>query len=207
MYGHWATMSLESSTLTVTPFKMLPIERKRNLEGRTATPEDIKKEQEEIHSRIVKRKDDELEHDEAAIDLVGFFLINSSASLISIHQIKQLGSDTMVNAFACNFKIGGELNKDVVEANFLNTRIYQRLSVQTVSDDLKDRPIIILRTELKQADYLRALDNFKSRIGLLGPENLVVLSNVSMCVHFASLHIVRRLMRTVGAHSPRLASS
>jgi len=90
----------------------------------------------------------------------------------------------MVNAFVCNFKVGDDANKDVVEANFLNTRIYQRLSIQTVKDDLKDRPIIILRTELKQADYLRALDNFKSRIGLVGPDNLVVLSNVSMCVCF-----------------------
>lgn len=88
----------------------------------------------------------------------------------------------MVNAFACNFKIGDAVNQNVVEANFLNTRIYQRLSVQTVKDDLKDRPIIILRTELKQADYMGALDNFKSRIGLSGSENLVVLSNVSMCV-------------------------
>ena|SRR5882672_591945 len=96
----------------------------------------------------------------------------------------KLGSDTMVNAFVCNFRIGDEVNKDVVEANFLNTRIYQRLSVQTVKDDLKDRPIIILRTQLKQADYLGALDNFKSRIGLVGSENLVVLSNVSMCVGF-----------------------
>jgi hypothetical protein len=88
----------------------------------------------------------------------------------------------MVNAFACNFKIGDAVNQNVVEANFLNTRIYQRLSVQTVKDDLKDRPIIILRTELKQADYMGALDNFKARIGLSGSENLVVLSNVSMCV-------------------------
>ena len=188
MYGHWATMSLESSTLTVTPFKMLPVERKKHLEGRTATPEEIKKEQEEIRGMIVKRRDDELEHDEAAIDLVGLFVF-IEAIFYLFYQIKQLGSDTMVNAFACNFKFAGEVNKDVVEANFLNTRIYQRLSVQTVTDDLKDRPIIILRTELKQADYLRALDNFKSRIGLLGPQNLVVLSNVSMCVGFGRVTV------------------
>ena len=105
-------------------------------------------------------------------------------------QVRKLGSDTMVNAFACNFKVGGVINEDVVEANFLNTRIYQRLSVQTVKDDLKDRPIIILRTELKQADYLGTLDKFKSRIGLSGPENLIVLSNVSMCVCFVGLHMM-----------------
>ena len=109
-------------------------------------------------------------------------------------QVRKLGSDTMVNAFACNFKIGDVVNEDVVEANFLNTRIYQRLSVQSVKDDLKDRPIIILRTELKQADYLGTLDKFKSRIGLSGPENLVVLSNVSMCVYFVVLHMIHLLI-------------
>ena len=106
----------------------------------------------------------------------------------------RLGSDTMINAFACNFKVEKEVNNDVIEANFLNTRIYQRLSVQTVQDDLKDRPIIILRTEFKQTDYLKALDKFKSRIGLLGPENLVVLSNVSMCVGYVGLHMTRPLI-------------
>jgi hypothetical protein len=182
-------MSLESSTLTVTPFNMLPVERKKHLEGQTATPEEIKKEQEEIRSKIVRRRNDELERDEAAMALVGFIINLRVTFLIRAHQVRNLGSDTMVNAFACNFKVGDAVNKDVIEANFLNTRIYQRLSVQTVKDDLKDRPIIILRTELKQADYLGALDKFKSRIGLSGSENLVVLSNVSMCVGSGGFHM------------------
>jgi hypothetical protein len=51
---------------------MLPIERERQLEGRTATHEDIKKEQEEIHRKIVTRNSDEIEQDEAAMTLVGY---------------------------------------------------------------------------------------------------------------------------------------
>ena len=73
MYGHWATMSLESSTLTVTPFNMLPIERKKELENGTATPEEIKREQEEIRSKIVNRMNGDLEHDDTAMALVGLF--------------------------------------------------------------------------------------------------------------------------------------
>lgn len=96
-------------------------------------------------------------------------------------QLKTLGSDTMINAFACNFKIDGALNTDVIEANFLNSRLYQRLSVQSTNDDLTDRPIIILRTEFEQEEYKGCLTRFKSRIGVSqGPEMLVVLSNVSM---------------------------
>jgi hypothetical protein len=64
-------MSLRSLTLTVTPFNMLPIEHKRNLEGQAATPKEIKMEQEEIHRKIVRRTNDELERDEAAMALVG----------------------------------------------------------------------------------------------------------------------------------------
>jgi hypothetical protein len=74
-------MSLESSTLTVTPFNMLPIEQNRHLKGQTATPEEIKKEQEEIRSKIVNRINDELERDEGAIALVRFSFIISRASL------------------------------------------------------------------------------------------------------------------------------
>jgi hypothetical protein len=71
-------MSLESSTLTVTPFNMLPVERKMQLEGQTATPEEIKREQEQIRSKIVKRRNDELERDESAMALVSLFLMNST---------------------------------------------------------------------------------------------------------------------------------
>ena len=91
----------------------------------------------------------------------------------------------MINAFACNFKVDGMVNTDVVEANFLNARIYQRLSVQGVEDDPRDRPIIILRTEFTQEDYRTTLDKFKSRMQLSGPEDLVALSNVSMCANFS----------------------
>ena len=60
-------MSLESSTLTVTPFNMLPIE----IENPDATPEEIKTQQETIRDTIVNRRNDELEHDSVAMELVG----------------------------------------------------------------------------------------------------------------------------------------
>ena len=72
MYGHWATMTFQSS-MFVTPFNMLPIERKKQLEGQTTTPEEIKKEQEEIRSKIVNGQNNELERDEAAMTLVRLF--------------------------------------------------------------------------------------------------------------------------------------
>ena len=68
MYGVWATMSLKSERLLVTPFNMLPIERKHFPE--LASPDEIRQEQEKIWNTIVNRPNYELEHDEDAIGLV-----------------------------------------------------------------------------------------------------------------------------------------
>lgn len=108
-----------------------------------------------------------------------------------VHQVGKLGSDTMVNAFACNFKLGRQVARDVVKGNFLQNRMSQRLSVRTMKDDPKDRPMLIMRTEVKQTDYLKALDKFKSRIGLSGSENQS--RGPLNCVH------VRRLCRVTHA--------
>ena len=90
-----------------------------------------------------------------------------------------------MNAFACNFRLrDGSVNTDVVEANFLNRRIYQRLSVSTLKDELSDKPVLILQTEFNQSIYKGALEVFKNRMGLppKSSENLIALSNVSMFV-------------------------
>ena len=94
----------------------------------------------------------------------------------------------MINAFACNFraKAGGEINDDVVAANFLNQRLYDRLSVRRTRDVINDRPIIIIRTEFKASAYKGTLEAFKKRMKVKGPEDLVALSNVSMCVCISS---------------------
>ena len=94
--------------------------------------------------------------------------------------MQQLGSDLVVNAFVCNFRVNGEVNTDVAEANFLNARIYERLSFHKLSDELKDRKIIIMSTILSQEEYGNCLTNFKDRLGLVGDGNLFALINVSM---------------------------
>ena len=93
-------MSLESSTLNVTLFNMLPIERKKELENGTATPEEIRESKKKFRSKIENRMSGDLEHDDTAMPLVG-----------------RLGSDTMINALVCNFKVEKEVNNDVIEAN------------------------------------------------------------------------------------------
>ena len=182
MYGVWATMSLSSEQLLVTPFNLLPIERQYYPDP--APPAEIRDQQEKIWSEIVNRPNYELEYDEHAMELVRRFgCVSARRYSLTRGQVNELCPDTIINAFACNFKVNGVVNTDVVEANFLNTRMYQRLSMSSLADDLSDRPLLILRTEFSQAGYKDSLTVFKNRIGLSGPEDLVALSNVSMQVH------------------------
>ncbi|KAF8324114.1 PLP-dependent transferase [Clavulina sp. PMI_390] len=158
MYAHWATMTIEEDQpLVVTPFNRLPTERDKE------SPEEILKQRREIRRLIVERLNHEIEHDLDAMTL--------------IHKI---GSDLMINAFACNFRIGKKVNSDVVEASFLNRRLYQRLSITKKEDDIQERPIILMGTEFTVKRYGDVLKRYKERIGLVGDENLFALSNTSM---------------------------
>ena len=94
--------------------------------------------------------------------------------------MRQVGSDLVVNTFACNFLVDGITNSDVSEANYLNARIYNRLSLKSMTEKLEDKKVIIMSGVLLQREYGACLTKFKERLGLQGPEDLYVLVNVSM---------------------------
>jgi hypothetical protein len=158
MYGHWATMSLDHPKLLVVPFRMLPSETKPN-----TSAEKVDDECRFIRDILLKRTREELANDPKACALM-----------------RQMGSDLVVNTFACNFRVDGAINQDVSEANHLNARIYDRFSLKRMSEKLDDRKVIIMSTVLSQSEYGACLTKFKERLGLKGPEDLYVLANVSM---------------------------
>ncbi|KAI5836929.1 hypothetical protein DFP73DRAFT_532317 [Morchella snyderi] len=151
--------------LVVVPFNTLPAKK-----GANPTPEKIALRRSSIRNRIVNRENTELYNDPEAMAL-----------------LEKLGSDLMINAFACNFKINGKINEDIksyssisiqVEANYLNNRIFSRLSVMTVDDVVGDRPMILTSSIFEQSVYKGCLDNFKRRLGLEGDQDLFVLVNL-----------------------------
>ncbi|KAI0060318.1 pyridoxal-dependent decarboxylase domain protein [Artomyces pyxidatus] len=158
MYGHWATMSLDHPNLLVVPFRMLPSEK-----SATPSAKEVDEERRYIRDFILTRTREELANDPRATAL-----------------LRQMGSDLVVNAFACNFRVNGKVNKDIDEANYLNARIYEKLSFHKLSDSLNDRKVIVMSTVFSQKEYGACLMNFKERLGLSGDGNLVVLVNVSM---------------------------
>ena len=100
----------------------------------------------------------------------------------SEEQILNWGSDLMIKAFACNFYIDGKPNADVVEADYLNGRLYARLSIRKLEDNIHARPLILYSTRFQQKSYGPSLTRFRSRLRLdsIDDEDLVALCNTSM---------------------------
>ena len=119
---------------------------------------------------------------EKILDVDNDVLINDNAAM---KVVIQMGSDLAINAFAVNFRFRDNnkrlvTNQDVVEANNLGKRIFERLSISKVTDNVLDKPLVLTSTQLKQSKYGQCLTNFKERLGLSGPQDLYVLVNVVM---------------------------
>ncbi|KAK7013215.1 hypothetical protein R3P38DRAFT_3207165 [Favolaschia claudopus] len=165
MYSYWTTMDYysekEGGRLAITAVNRLPTEK----EDRP---------QPEIDEQKTRIRTEILETDNADLRKRGY------------EKMKEIGSDTMINAFVCNYKIdsNGNYNRDISQANFLNQRLYDRLSVRTPRDTINDKPLIINRTEFKQNAYKDTLTSLKSRMHLdvesCKEDSLIALSNVSM---------------------------
>lgn len=156
--AHWATM--ENRKFIVVPLNILPSEE---TEG-PARVDAVDKEKQEIRDRILKKTNWEVSQDPKAMELLG-----------------SLRSDLIVNAFTCNFRLkDGTLNDDVEEANNLNRRIVNRLSVTSPDKLPAEVPFFLTSTEFLQHEYGACADHFKKRLGLKGETNLFVLRNVTM---------------------------
>jgi hypothetical protein len=155
MYAHLVTMSTDETEFIVVPMNALPSNTGHG---------DLKK---FIREKILDVKNEDLVKDQDAMKVV-----------------IEMGSDLAINAFAVNFrKTSGSLvvaNQDVVEANNLAKRIFERLSISKVTDDVPSIPLILTSTQLTQASYKTCLTDFKTRLGLVGDQDLYTLVNVVM---------------------------
>ena len=97
-----------------------------------------------IRERILGKSNEEIVQDEDAFKL-----------------LCTLASDLNINAFACNFRINGEVNDDVEEANYLNKAIFDSLSI-THRDVLPSTiPLFLSATTFAQADYGACVQNYQ----------------------------------------------
>lgn len=154
MYAHLATMSTDETDFIVVPLNALPTDV-------DVGTEDVKT---YIRTHILNTSNKDLVQDQDAMKL-----------------IQAMGSDLAINVFVVNFRLtNGHVNEDVVEANNLNKRIFEKLSVSSVNHSIYDRPLILTSTQFSQKAYGKCLDNYKERLGLKGQQDLYVLINVVM---------------------------
>lgn len=72
----------------------------------------------------------------------------------ALQLLPKLGSDLVINAFSCNFRLlDGSLNQDVEEANNFNKRIVKRLSISSWDEVPADVPFFLTSTKFVQHEY------------------------------------------------------
>jgi hypothetical protein len=151
-------MSLDHPNLLLVPFRMLPSEMDPDTSAKK-----VDEERRFIRDTLLRHPREVLANDPKACALM-----------------RLMGSDLVVNSFACNFRVDGVINQDISEANSLNSRIYDRLSLKKLTEKPESRKAIIMSSVLSQKGYGACLSKFKDRLGLRGQEDLVILVNVSM---------------------------
>jgi hypothetical protein len=122
-----------------TDFMVVPFNPMRH-EG---SPKRLQEEKEFIRSRIIGKSNQQIVQDQEAMD-----------------EMTALGSDLNINAFACNFKIHGVPNTDPEEANYLNNRIFDRLSLTKIAEEPMDVPLFLSSTQFAQKDYGSCVKNY-----------------------------------------------
>lgn len=175
-------MSTKDDPFVVVPLNMLPSELK---EG--STPEDVEEERQKIRDQILLKSNAEMMDEDAERP--------EEEKVMKL--LRALGSDLNINAFACNFRYSdGNLNEDIEEANYLNKRIVERLSVDEPGDDPTIIPFYLTSTEFPQSDYGECATNFKKRLGLPPSDmDLFVLRNVVMNPFPTERKFISRLAR------------
>ncbi|KAH8099827.1 pyridoxal phosphate-dependent transferase [Cristinia sonorae] len=175
MYAHLATMSDTTTPFIVRPLNLLPAEESGG---------DVEAQKTFIRRNILNVPNMTLRHDSQAWGL-----------------LVEMGSDLSINAFAVNFKIGDHVNQDVVEANYLNKRIFEALSITHVDDDKPKPKLFLTSTTLSQENYGKCLTTFKERLGLVGDQDLYTLVNVIMSpwptAHGMTTTVAQALQETI----------
>lgn len=168
-------MSTESSSFVCVPLNLLPSERKAEQDpGTTAESyaQAVNQEKQWIRERILNKSNQEIIDEDADRP-------NEEKAMVLL---RALGSDLNINAFALNFRRSdGTLNDDVEEANYLNRRVVEALSVDSPEDDPTKIPFYLTSTEFEHELYGNCAQHFKKRLGLAQDEmSLFVLRNVLM---------------------------
>ncbi|KAF4984522.1 hypothetical protein FZEAL_318 [Fusarium zealandicum] len=172
--AHYATM-IDDDFICV-PFNMLPAENQGN---KLFLSPAVQKQREQIRDLIIGKEDVEIFSSKDAMKL-----------------IRDLGSDTNINAFALNWKdADGNLNTDLEEANYLMKRVVDKLSITNANTDPTTIPIFLTSTQFSFEDYGKCSETFMKRMGVApSHQSLFVIRNVVMSPFPTRKNFIVKLM-------------
>ncbi|EEB96233.1 hypothetical protein MPER_04664, partial [Moniliophthora perniciosa FA553] len=153
MYAYLVTMSTKDTDFIVTPLNMLPAEQEGG---------DVEGQKQFIRNRILRVPNEKLVQDEEAMQLI--------QDMGSLHQR------------VCRQFQDRREDEDVISANNLNQRIFERLSIVSPEGTIHDKPLFLTSTQFSYQDYGDCLKTYKRRLGLATDtkQDLYSLINVVM---------------------------
>ncbi|KAL4229059.1 hypothetical protein ACF0H5_012097 [Mactra antiquata] len=134
-YCAWMVLAKEDDNFVCVPMKPLP--PKMTAEKATMT----------IKKHIMYKEFDDIQMDPVAMEF-----------------LKEIGPDTLINAFAVNLKG----NTDLEKCNKITLEVFRRLSHTNPYENVMRVPLILTNSALHPMKFGRAVRQFKERLGLPG---------------------------------------
>lgn len=151
-YAHFLTMAEAHDPFIIKTVQRLPAERQER------SPEEIKRQYLKLKYDINPLSNEEI------------FANSEYMNLFS-----ELGGDQAITSYAFNFKVNGEINKNIDLFNELNFEIFKQLSLSVSRNNTEEVPLIITQSQFTIDGYGKTFVNsFKDRLGLVDNENKAV---------------------------------
>ncbi|TFI52695.1 decarboxylase [Mastigocladus laminosus UU774] len=142
LYARLLCMSKEEDPFIIVPLTLIPDSIPGNTEAEKI---------QFIRERVDGKTNEEIEQDEEAMAA-----------------LEELGPDLNILIYAFNFKIDGKLNTSLKNANLLNKRYYENLSIDE-GDDINNYPMIVSTTDFNAESYgSYFIEHYKNRLGVTG---------------------------------------
>ncbi|TBR59747.1 decarboxylase [Westiellopsis prolifica IICB1] len=142
LYARLLCMAKEEDPFIIVPLTLIPDSIPGNTEAEKI---------QFIRERVDGKTNEEIEQDEEAMAA-----------------LEELGPDLNILIYAFNFKIDGKLNTSLKNANLLNKRYYENLSIDE-GDDINNYPMIVSTTDFNAESYgSYFIEHYKNRLGVTG---------------------------------------
>jgi hypothetical protein len=114
----------------------------------------------------------------------------------TLEELRELGSDLNINAFALNWYYeDGSLNTDLEEANYLMKQVVDELSIVSANTDPTKKPLFLTSTKFEPQLYGKCAQKFMDRLGVEPcKQDMFVLRNVVMSPFPTQDNFIGKLM-------------